>query len=161
MNEQKPNNTLIYVMIAGAVIWYLHSQGKITIPGLKPATPTVVVPGNGVPSAEMQSLVAPVKAIVSGKPKASELGDFFFSAADVVKRDSTRINSTSQVAAWLRDANTLRVQNTDLVGAFPGVSKAIDDTLKASIGDEQGQLTPDKRKRLAETFEAISWACGG
>ncbi|MCL4190755.1 MAG: hypothetical protein KJZ87_03340 [Thermoguttaceae bacterium] len=113
------------------------------------------------PTADVQQVVAPVTAALSGhRDEARQLAAFYHSAAETVRRDGEGakvIKSTAHLRTFCERAATLRFQ-----GAFkkvPGLSAAIhgpDGALSKLLGLEVAELDHGK---AAAALDAVAWAC--
>lgn len=152
MQEQKPNWLLLAVIVGG----FLFYTGKLD--GLVQPSPNVVTVG--VPSAEMQGFVAPIKAKLSAnKPKAAVVNAFYRDFAGRVKADGGKVLTSTAIFATAHQ----RLLDFGLAGTAyngaPEIGTEIDDAItKALGGKQQLQLDAAKRARLVEVLEAISWA---
>jgi hypothetical protein len=91
---------------------------------------------------------------------ATKAAALYRSAADVVRRDDSKIKTTGQFRAAKIAADALYAAKTPLVGAL-GSGPAVDTVLAQAIGLEDGPLDATKRARLAETLDGIAWALEG
>lgn len=150
---------LLPFLLIGGVVFLLMSQGggckpKPTPEPLKPAGAAVTVP-----AADLQLLVAPVRLLAATKPDAAKaLAPYWSAGADVLRRDSAIVATTGQARQAKIDADSLYLQKTPLVGSLPGMSGVTDTVLTQSVGLEDKPLDAVTRARLADTFDAISWA---
>jgi len=113
------------------------------------------------PTADVQQVVAPVTAALSGhRDEARQLAAFYKSAAETVFRDGEGakvIKSTAHLRTFCERAATLRFQ-----GAFqkvPGLSAAIhgpEGALAKLLGLEVAELDHGK---AAMALRAVAWAC--
>lgn len=110
------------------------------------------------PSPELQSLVAPLATIITDKADAEKTAQFFTDFADVVERDSDVIKTTKDLRDGYVRAETLMLQRTDMVGKYPGFGAAKDEVLAEAIGLDQVTLTPEKRTKAVDVFNAMAWA---
>jgi hypothetical protein len=157
VNETKKSNTFLYVVIAGIVLWYLYSQGKLDSI-LKPSTPAPSAPT--VP-ANLQAAAEPIKAIAAKNPAiAKDLGQRYLGFADVVRRDDGKIRTTEQVRSFLIDADALAIRGTPIVGSLTGFGAAKDAVVKTAIGMEPVPMDAAKRVALADALTAVSVALG-
>ena len=153
---------LLPFLLIGGMVFLMMSQGG----GCKPKPPAVqpLTPINAaiVPSPDLQSLVAPVRSLAVAKPDAAKaLAPYWSAGADVLRRDLLLVTTTGQARQAKIDADTLYLQKTAMVGSLPGLSAATDTVLAQSVGLEDKPLDAVTRARLADTFDAISWALGG
>jgi hypothetical protein len=105
--------------------------------------------------------VAQVTKVLAGHPEeAAQLGAYYLSAADVVRRDGSGakvIKTNSNLRTFLERSATLRFQ-----GAFqkvPGLSEAVhgpNGALAKMLGLAAGDLDYAK---AASALEAVAWAC--
>lgn len=147
-------------LLIGGMVFLMMSQGG----GCKPKpVPEPLKPVSGasitIPAADLQSLVAPVRSLAATKPDAAKaLAPYWSAGADVLRRDSSLVATTGQARQAKIDADALYLQKTPLVGSLPGLSVATDAVLSQSVGLEDKPLDAVTRARLADTFDAISWA---
>ena len=146
--------------IAGVLLLAVMNKGQqpaAVAPVPVPVAP--VVPG--VPSAEMQGLVAQIVPLRAKNPQAATvMAQFYRAAADVVRRDDSRIKTTGQFRASRIDANNLYIAKTPTVGTL-GLGPPSDKAIADAIGLEDVGLDAAKRARLAEVLDAIAWALNG
>jgi hypothetical protein len=136
--------------------------GAFTVKGAVPVPPQ---PGPGpeptpapVPTAEMQALVAPVKAIM-GRADAAKSAvwagawdDFHVAVKSSTNPPATLAAFKQAVQAFLNAA----AAKANLAGAFPGFSAELEKAYVARFGAEDGKLDQAKG---AEFIAAIAWAC--
>ena len=157
---------LLPFILIGGMVFLMMSQGGGCKPKPAPVPPAVqpLAPVNAaiVPAPELQSLVAPVRTLAVAKPDAAKaLAPYWSAGADVLRRDASIVTTTGQARQAKVDADALYLQRTPLVGSLPGLSAATDTVLAQSVGLEDKPLDAVTRARLADTFDAISWALGG
>lgn len=157
MNDQ----TKTYAMYGVAALLALQVLGGLNAGSPKtPDVPTPAVVQSG-PSAEMRTLVAPVAALRAKNPEAAtKTAALYRSAADVVRRDDSKIKTTGQFRTSKIAADALYAAKTPLVGAL-GSGPAVDAAIAGAIGLEDVPLDATKRARLAEVLDAIAWALEG
>lgn len=121
-------------------------------------TPEPVEP----PSAELQALVQPIKAkLASDESKAAKVVTTYAGFANAMRsKVAQSISSTSQFAA----IHAAALQQLDVVGGV-AVGSEIDAAVSQYVpikrvdgGYENRTLTDVDRKRIAEVFDAVSWA---
>jgi hypothetical protein len=160
--DQLDLSKILPFLLIGGVVFLMLSQGggcKPKPPAVQPlAPPTATI----VPAPDLQSLVAPVRTLAAAKPDAAKaLAPYWSAGADVLRRDLLLVTTTGQARQAKIDADTLYLQKTAMVGSLPGLSVATDSVLAQSVGLEDRPLDAITRARLADTFDAISWALGG
>lgn len=150
--------------VGGVLLLLLLNNGQRQQPAAGPVSP-VPVPvapvSPGVPSAEMQGLVASIVPLRAKNPQAATImAQFYRAAADVVRRDDSRIKTTGQFRTSRIDANNLYAAKTPVVGTL-GLGPPSDKAIADAIGLEDVGLDAAKRARLAEVLDAIAWALNG
>lgn len=145
----KPS-TLIALALVGLALWL--NKGKL-VPDVTPDVKPIPVV---VPAADLQALVAAVKAF-AGQKHAATAAQFYRDFADVLSRDTSPL-TLGQFRNAHAKAQTLAFQRTEIVGAMPGLSAAIDGVLASSLGKEDVALP---RQKAVDTLNAIAWALGG
>jgi len=60
----------------------------------------------------------------------------------------------------IREANSLsgKMLRLNIKDKYPNLAEAAKDVIVAGIGDQDVALTPELRKKAAESFRALSWA---
>jgi hypothetical protein len=134
--------------------------------GIEQATPAPTVPE---PSAELQAVVAPLAAMVTGSNATTdraELSAFCTALAEFHSRDKAALVKATQLLA---DHNAAALQgfyqNAGMTGRYPGLGAAIDKAL----GERLGLLTPDGKfkagvfdaamaAKAADFYSALAWA---
>ena len=138
-------------------------------PPIPPSPPdSVVVPKTApedgekdAPSAEMQTLVGPLRDVAMDQKDAAKAAKFFLDFADVISRDDSVLKTTEDIREGYIRAETLMLQKTEMVGKYPGFGKVKDDILAETLGLDRVLLTPEKRSKAVEVFKAMAWALGG
>lgn len=139
-------------------------------PPVSPSSPdSVIVPKTSpeddvdkdAPSAEMQALVGPLRALGMEQKDAAKAAKFFLDFADVISRDDSVLKTTEDIREGYIRAETLMLQKTEMVGKYPGFGKAKDDILAETLGLDRVLLTSEKRSKAVEVFKAMAWALGG
>jgi hypothetical protein len=144
MPKQSPL-PLIVVFLAAVVL-----NGGITFPDLGGAAVTVPAP-----SATDQAAVAPVTAVLRGKPnEAKILSRFFADMATVASKLPERFDSIAELEAHINVATPLLAQYNP--ASVPGLNKAVADALGAMLGsDEAAKVNP------VAALNALAWAAQG
>ena len=128
-----------------------------------PVSATKAASGNNeyTPSAELQTLVSPLRDLGMSAKDAAKMAKFFEDFADVLSRDDSILKTTEDIREGYIRAETLMLQKTELVGKYPGFGKAKDDILAETLGLNRVLLTPEKRSKAVDAFKAMAWALGG
>jgi len=127
------------------------------VKGAKPTPVPAPVPNVNVPTAEMQTLMAPVKSVMAkADPNkaaiwASIWADYLYS----VKTVSPLKTSTEFKTATKAFMNAAAAKS-GLEGAFPGFTDAMDAAHSSRFGSEEGPLDWNK---AIEFVAATVWAC--
>lgn len=145
----KSSNLIALVLVGLGLL--LANKDKLPLPG--PITPPAPIVA---PAADLQAVVAPVKAFAEQK-QAKVAAQFYRDFADVLNRDTSAL-TIGQFRNAHAKAQTLAFQRTEIVGAMPGLSAAIDAVLAQSLGKEDVALP---RQKAVDTLNAIAWALGG
>lgn len=118
------------------------------------------------PTTEYKQLVAPLAPVVTGKPGAKDLAEFYVALADVLTRDTgNNIETSGQFTGWVDASAVLAYGNSTYAGQFPGLLAAmttiVKDTLKdtSNAGDDDVALTPEKKARVIAMLRACAWTC--
>ena len=100
-----------------------------------------------------------LKAVVSkGDPSdRKKLCDFFCAVSDQFKRIDSA--PTDAVVHFIKDAETYRIQGTDLQDAFPGFTAVRNKLLSDAIGTESRTLGKADCEKLSELFADMCQAC--
>jgi hypothetical protein len=123
-----------------------------------PTPPTPPVPGPDAPSAELQTLLAPVRTVMVASPDAAKRKVYagmwldFAAAFDANSTAMTTGQFKAAVQAFINAAAT----RANLQGAFPGFTAALDKSFTGRFGNQDGAL--DKAKAL-EFVKGLAWAC--
>ncbi len=146
------------LMLVGGILLLWPSLSKFTPSPPSPARP--VIP---TPTAADQELVAPVTEALRGNSKdAADLARFYATLASAIERDSEVMTTTGQLRVLHARAGQMAFQETGLKERTPGLAKAAEAVVQEALGLEnlplQG-LFAAKRKRAAEIFLALAWAC--
>lgn len=132
------------------------------------STPAVTIPA---PSAELQAIVSPVAALVTGDKAEADrvsLSEFYLALADVIERDGKAsvklVASTGALREISKRAGLLMFQSTGIDNRYAALAGAIDQ----SIGQwtaiiESGQwlnvpLDDAKRAKAVELYRGLAWA---
>lgn len=115
------------------------------------------------PADEWLPVVADMQTVaMQDREAAGLLAQFYAQSADFLRRDKSTIETTDQLLAWLNDADTLRIQGTDLVGALKGHGDARQKVMEHAGATSAGKrLEAADKRRIAEAFDAIAWALAG
>jgi hypothetical protein len=153
--------------VAAAGLILAAAWGKIPMPAFSvPTVPAVVVP---TPSAEMQSLVQPVRAALAGLPadKRAVWAAVWHKAALIVEAEG----ATS--VAVFTDTPSLRVLTQTALdigwrriagqapGSVAGLREAVEAAMRSALGLDSVPVTPDVRARYGAVARAIAWAATG
>jgi hypothetical protein len=118
------------------------------------------------PTTEYKQLVAPLAPVVTGKPGAKDLAEFYVALADVLTRDTgNNIETSGQFTSWVDASALLAYGNSTYAGQFPGLLAAmttiVKDTLKDAnnAGDDDIAMTPEKKARVIAMLRACAWTC--
>lgn len=123
-------------------------------PSPQPPSPAPTVPG--VPSLEMQGIVAAVKQTAAVNPAAAKvIGGAFRDLATVLPHAGLKTNG--DLARIIERFEKIYGPTTTLKGGLPGFSAAANGALKQSLGDDDVALN---QARAVETLQAIAWALG-
>lgn len=134
-----------------------------------------VLPDVPAPSAELQSLVAPIGELVRKSESESKSKDenrnadavtlawFYWDFAAVIEGDAAGVVKTTAVVRTVnRDAVTLSLGGR--IQPIAGLADAIDAALAKGIGETPGKidvkpLDGPTRARLVAALRAVAWAC--
>lgn len=148
------NKSLTQVLVGAAIIVAAY---LLQTHGLPTSTPVVA---RAEPSAELQTIVAPIKTQFAANPSAKQVGWWYRDAAAVIRTD-TRVTSTEQLRQWVMDFEKQVGAGVIQPGAIPGLGAACNQVVEARIGLENAPVTPELRVKFADTLDAIGWALGG
>lgn len=111
------------------------------------------------PNPAIQERLKPVTVALSvNKQDAAELGQFYLAFSDMLKHDTTAIQSTSQIR--LANSTGAKVMfGGRLKGKYPGVTQTIDSFLAESISPDDVPLNDELRSKAVDAFKALGWAC--
>ena len=149
--------------VAAAALIVAAAWGKIPVPSLPAAVPTVTVEA---PSVRLQELVAPVAKALAPLPASDRIlwASVWKKAATVVEGD------TSVEAVTFTDTKSLRlftVLALDLAwrrigghapGSVQGLRDAVESAIGSVVGTDAVAVTPQIRASYAEVARAIAWA---
>jgi hypothetical protein len=124
-----------------------------------------VIPGSvvvfDVPSEELKALVLPLRGVIVDRKDAIKTAYFFLAFADVVDRDKEVITSTAILREGFMRAEKLMLQETKLVGKYPGFGLKKDSIIAEAIGLDNVDLNAEKRAKAVAVLRAIAWVVGG
>lgn len=131
----------------------------VTING-PPIPPPPVVPPTPPPSAELQSIVAPIKLVMAtaDRAKAATFAAAWFDFATAFKSATERPTQTGTFKASVQAFVIATATKAGLAGAFPGFSLALEQSFVARFGDQDIALDASK---AGEWLSAVQWACAG
>lgn len=90
---------------------------------------------------------------------AKRLGDLYSDIAILIELEGekTVVKTTDEI----REANSLAgiMLRMNIKGEYDNLSAATNDVIVAGIGSDNIALNPDLRKKAAESFRALAWAC--
>jgi hypothetical protein len=112
------------------------------------------------PVAELQTLVAGIKRDMAEHPQRIEFANYCLATAAMIQRDAGNL---------IKDAGTLSAYNDNVAnlrfGAefkpVPGLSDAMNSAMLKWAGDDPGPITPERRNKVIECYQAFAWAAGG
>ncbi|MEM8668749.1 MAG: hypothetical protein AAGG48_14610 [Planctomycetota bacterium] len=157
MSKSESGGSIWPLLIAiGCIAYGLGLVPSNIIPIDNPVTPAPIV---DEPSEELKRLVQPIVDILkTDEEKAARVASDYAGFADAM--DLVAIKDVQQFGT----INTAALQSLGL-GFGAMIGKEVDAALAEHVGFEQGQggyknraLTDDDRKRIAEVYDAISWA---
>lgn len=110
------------------------------------------------PAADVQELVQPILAVVSGKD-ASAVAQFYRTLSETVSKEGPYAVDSTRTLRELHEltAGAYAVEH-DLENKFPGLSRAINQALVDGLGLEDKPLD---RQRTVDLLKGIAWACDG
>lgn len=149
--------------LAAASLLIAAAWGKVPLPTLPAPAATVTV---DTPSEQLQSLVAPVRAALSGLPdaKRAEWAALWSKAALVVQAEGTTATpllvDTPALRAFTVAALEIgwRRASGNAPGALPGLREAVEAAMGSVLGADAVPVTDDVRARYADVCRAIAWA---
>lgn len=149
--------------IAAAALIVAAAWGKVPIPSLPAAVPTVTVEA---PSVRLQELVAPVAKALAPLPASDRIlwASVWKRAATVVEGDTSveAVAFTDTKALRLFTVLALDIAWRRIGGHSPGSVQGLRDAVEAAIGSAVGTdsvaVTPQIRASYAEVARAIAWA---
>lgn len=123
-----------------------------TPPGPQPPAPNPP----GVPSAELQAIVGPIKSIMAGAD-ATKASTWKGAWSDfLIVLPSTPLKTTGELKTAITSFTNAAATKANLQGAFPGFSAALEKAFVARFGAEDATLDPAK---ASEFIAAVVWAC--
>jgi hypothetical protein len=153
------------VLTLSGCIYPLPSSDEKDKPEPVPKVAPEVIPENVIdrdaPPMELQLLVSPLAQIITDEKDAAKAAKFFRDFADVLSRDNLILKTTEDVREGYIRAETLMLQNTEMVGKYPGFGAAKDKILVEAVGLERVTLSPEKRAKAVAVFNAMAWVLGG
>lgn len=95
----------------------------------------------------------------SRKKDGQRLSDLYFDLATLIELDGD--NEVVKTTEEIRQANSLSgvMLRLNIKGSYPGLSEASQVLLSSQIGDDMVTLDSNLRKKAADTFRALAWAC--
>jgi len=114
-----------------------------------------------VPSEELKALVSSLRGVIVDRKDAIKTSHFFLAFADVVARDKEVITSTAILREGFIRAEKLMLQETELVGKYPGFGLKKDAIIIEAIGLDNVELDAEKRAKAVAVLRAIAWMVGG
>lgn len=138
--------------------------GKSVISGLKNAMENVniVVPDVEIaipePSVTNKTLVEGLSDVVTDKKDRIQLRDFFATLAHVIDTDPNLIKTTSDFKEYNSLSGQLNFTGLDLKDKYNDLGEAIDKVIVSTLGLENVNMTPEKRKVLVDVLNAVAWS---
>ena len=121
------------------------------IPSLEKTPPAPVV------SAELRSLLAPVKTMLADHPQRHEFAAWSAASADTIERDAGQtITTPATLAKYNTVAAGLRFAGRFL--AVAGLADVVNKSMLQWVGKEADPLTADRTKRAIEFYRGLCWA---
>lgn len=160
--KSKPISRRTWLALAAAgslaVAW---DEGYLPVEDwIQPAGPEA--PAEPPPSAEMQSLVRPVKTLLdtaqAPADDRNQLEVFYRAAADVIEREPARVKTTGQFREANKAAQELMFRRTGMAGKYAGLDRAVSEAIERAVGLENVSLDEAKRRKLVEVLRALAWA---
>lgn len=152
----KPALLTLGAILSGWLFMGAPGLDRVKLPDLTPSSPTA--PTVAPPSTELQGKVAPVTAVLKGHgDKAKLLAGFFADFAVVVEKNPSVVSTAGRLRSHVAKASEMYSPFVGEPGSLPGVSGAINEALKAMLGDDDVAISPAQAKAA---LEAMAWACG-
>lgn len=121
-------------------------------------TPTPL-PVPSRPNAELRGIVQPIDAMLAGDPQNGiDMAGFWLAIADAIQRDD-QIKMTVDIRNTLHVAEENAYAQTAFVGKYPGFSKIVNEGYDDYVGLDNVTLDSSTRRKSAEFFRAVAWAC--
>lgn len=149
--------------VAAAALLIAAAWGKVSLPALPQATPSVSVE---TPSVEMQRLVEPIGKALAGLPMSDRMlwAHTWSKVAIVAKAEGigetvvfTETPSLRLFTLLALDIAWRRIGN-HAPGSVAGLREGVESALTAVIGNDVVPVTVEMRARYAEVAKAIAWA---
>lgn len=147
-------------VVAAIALGYVALFG-VKVPSIPQAAPAVVAP-----SADMQTLVAPVAAVLQTLPMGDRIlwANLWEKAAVVAAGDAvttevvfTDTRSLRLFTVLALDIGWRRIGNHQ-PGTYKGLREAVEAAMGSVLSLEAKPVTPDVRGRYVEVCKAIAWA---
>lgn len=116
-------------------------------------------PNTPAPSAELQAVLAPVKALLIGHPQAASIASFATAIADTLERDGGNVITTPTMLGEF-NARAVSLRGGGRFQAVPGLADALNAALLKWIGSSADPLDAARRAKVVEFYRAIPWAAG-
>lgn len=150
---------VVMLLMSGCI--YPVPSGISTGPDPQPQVIPDSVVVFDVPSEELKALVLPLRGVIVDRKDAIKTSYFFLAFADVVARDKDVITSTAILREGFMRAEKLMLQETKLVGKYPGFGLKKDSIIAEAIGLDNVDLNVEKRAKAVAVLRAIAWVVGG
>ena len=105
----------------------------------------------------MQSLEPVIDSLSEYPDAASQFGNLYNAISLVVESDVVVLRTTDDVRKAHENSGALAIQAGE-IPRIPGYAKAVNDFISKEVGVDNVPLDSEKRKQIAETFKALSWA---
>jgi hypothetical protein len=152
------NKTLLLVLAVILLLVGIFKPNLSVVPNT-PSIPTtnIIAPTNP----ELKEACTEVISILQ-KGKSSDslrLSSLYMDIATLIELDGE--NEVIKTTEDIRQANSLSglLLRLDIKGKYENLPDATTKVIKTGIGDNDVSLDPELRKKAAESFRALAWAC--
>lgn len=153
------NNKTLLLIIAAILLLVGIFKPNLSVVPSTPSVPSVNVVAPSDP--EMKEACSEVISILQ-KGKSSDalrLSSLYMDISTLIELDGE--NEVIKTTEDIRQANSLSglLLKLDIKGKYPNLAEAAKKVIVTGIGDDDVSLDAQLRKKAAESFRALAWAC--
>jgi hypothetical protein len=150
------NKTILLIIAIVLLAIGLVKPNLSVVPDI-PSVPTISAP---VDPELKQACSEVISILQNGKTTdALRLSSLYMDIATLIELDGE--NEVIKTTEDIRQANSLSglLLKLDIKGKYPNLAEAAKKVIVTGIGDDDVSLDAQLRKKAAESFRALAWAC--